>query len=75
MTDLTGHPELTPHKGGWCGNDIFPAESNDVEGVPAGTQTVEIRDKRNSATEPQECSWQAKAQVRARGVEGARQLT
>jgi biotin carboxylase len=24
MTDLTGHPELTPHKGGWCGNDIFP---------------------------------------------------
>jgi biotin carboxylase len=24
MRDLTGHPELTPHKGGWCGNDIFP---------------------------------------------------
>ena len=24
MTDLTGHPELTPHKGGWCGNDVFP---------------------------------------------------
>jgi biotin carboxylase len=24
MTDLTGHPELTPYKGGWCGNDIFP---------------------------------------------------
>jgi biotin carboxylase len=24
MTDLTGHPQLTPHKGGWCGNDIFP---------------------------------------------------
>jgi hypothetical protein len=24
MTDLTGYPELTPHKGGWCGNDIFP---------------------------------------------------
>jgi biotin carboxylase len=24
MTDLTGHPELTPHKGGWCGNDMFP---------------------------------------------------
>ncbi len=24
MTDLTGFPELTPHKGGWCGNDIFP---------------------------------------------------
>jgi hypothetical protein len=24
MTDLTGHRELTPHKGGWCGNDVFP---------------------------------------------------
>ena len=23
MTDLTGHPELTPYRGGWCGNDIF----------------------------------------------------
>ena len=24
MTDLTGYRELTPYKGGWCGNDIFP---------------------------------------------------
>jgi biotin carboxylase len=24
MADLTGHPELTPYKGGWCGNDVFP---------------------------------------------------
>ena len=24
MTDLTGYPELTPHRGGWCGNDIWP---------------------------------------------------
>ncbi len=24
MTDLTGYPELTPHQGGWCGNDMFP---------------------------------------------------
>jgi biotin carboxylase len=24
MTSLVGHPELTPYKGGWCGNDIFP---------------------------------------------------
>ena len=23
MTDLTGYPELTPYRGGWCGNDIF----------------------------------------------------
>jgi biotin carboxylase len=24
MTDLTGYPDLTPYKGGWCGNDLFP---------------------------------------------------
>ncbi len=24
MTSLIGHPELTPYRGGWCGNDIFP---------------------------------------------------
>ncbi len=24
MTDLTGYDELTPYRGGWCGNDMFP---------------------------------------------------
>ena len=24
QTDITGYTELTPYKGGWCGNDIFP---------------------------------------------------
>jgi biotin carboxylase len=24
MTDLIGYPELTPYKGGWCGNDLYP---------------------------------------------------
>ena len=24
MTELTGHKELTPYKGGWCGNEMFP---------------------------------------------------
>ncbi len=24
MIDMTGYPELTPYRGGWCGNDIFP---------------------------------------------------
>jgi hypothetical protein len=24
MTELTGHRELTPYKGGWCGNEMFP---------------------------------------------------
>ena len=25
MTDITGFEELTPYKGGWCGNDMFPS--------------------------------------------------
>lgn len=24
MTDLTGYPELTPYRGGWCGDDLSP---------------------------------------------------
>ncbi len=24
MTDLTGYAELTPYRGGWCGNDLYP---------------------------------------------------
>jgi biotin carboxylase len=24
VASLVGHPELTPYKGGWCGNDIYP---------------------------------------------------
>jgi biotin carboxylase len=30
MTDLTGYPELTPYKGGWCGNDLFPEALSDT---------------------------------------------
>ena len=29
MTDLTGYPELTPYRGGWCGNDLFPGALSD----------------------------------------------
>ena len=24
LTEITGHPELTPYKGGWAGNELFP---------------------------------------------------
>jgi len=24
LTEVVGQPELTPYKGGWCGNEIFP---------------------------------------------------
>ncbi len=34
MTDITGYAELTPYKGGWCGNDAYP-----------GVLTPERRDK------------------------------
>lgn len=30
MTELVGFPELTPYKGGWCGNEVF-AEAFDRE--------------------------------------------
>ena len=39
MTELVGFPELTPYKGGWCGNEIF-----------AGAFTQEIRDKAREYT-------------------------
>lgn len=28
MTDLTGYKELTPYRGGWCGNDLYPEALN-----------------------------------------------
>lgn len=31
MTDLTGYPELTPYKGGWCGNDLFPQALTEIQ--------------------------------------------
>jgi biotin carboxylase len=32
MTDITGFEEITPYKGGWCGNDVSPSILPD--GVP-----------------------------------------
>ncbi|MBI1209123.1 MAG: biotin carboxylase [Azospirillum sp.] len=39
MTELIGFTELTPYRGGWCGNEIF-----------AGSFTQEIRDKARDYT-------------------------
>lgn len=39
MTELVGFKELTPYKGGWCGNEIFD-----------GAFTQEIRDKARNYT-------------------------
>jgi biotin carboxylase len=35
MTDLTGYPELTPYRGGWCGNDLFPDALSDEDRAKA----------------------------------------
>ena len=35
MTDLTGYPELTPYKGGWCGNDLFTEALSDEQRAKA----------------------------------------
>ena len=43
MTDLTGHPELTPYKGGWCGNDIFPDALSAEHRERARVLTAEAR--------------------------------
>lgn len=40
MTELVGFKELTPYKGGWCGNEIYP-----------GAFTPELREKANEYTQ------------------------
>lgn len=38
MTDITGFAEVTPYKGGWCGNDMSPSILPD--GVPEKVQEM-----------------------------------
>ena len=45
MNDLIGHPELTPHKGGWCGNDIFPDALSPADAEKARTLTRKLGDR------------------------------
>jgi hypothetical protein len=37
MSELTGHAELTPYRGGWCGNEMFPAVLSDAARARATT--------------------------------------
>jgi biotin carboxylase len=48
MADLTGHPELTPYPGGWCGNDVFPTvlSGDQLRRVRTLTQNLGERLKR-----------------------------
>jgi biotin carboxylase len=45
MNDLIGHPELTPHKGGWCGNDIFPDALSPEDAERARALTHKLGDR------------------------------
>jgi biotin carboxylase len=42
MTSLVGHPELTPYKGGWCGNDIFPDALSETQRDRARAMTERL---------------------------------
>ena len=39
MSELTGHPELTPYRGGWCGNEMHPGVLS-AERRARGTELV-----------------------------------
>jgi biotin carboxylase len=45
MADLTGYVELTPYKGGWCGNDVFPGVLNDEQRNRARVLTQHLGDR------------------------------
>jgi len=45
MTDLTGYPELTPYKGGWCGNDLFPEALSDNHRASAISHVRKMGDR------------------------------
>jgi hypothetical protein len=45
MHDLTGHPELTPYRGGWCGNDMFPTALSSEHRSAARQATAKLGDR------------------------------
>ena len=45
MTDLTGYPELTPYKGGWCGNDLFPDALSNADRATAISHVRKLGDR------------------------------
>jgi biotin carboxylase len=45
MTDLTGYPELTPYKGGWCGNDLFPEALSEAQRAAAISHVRRLGDR------------------------------
>ncbi len=45
MRDLTGHPELTPYRGGWCGNDMFAGAMSAAHREAARAATARLGDR------------------------------
>ncbi|MGP0053711.1 MAG: biotin carboxylase [Solirubrobacteraceae bacterium] len=45
MRDLTGHAELTPYRGGWCGNDMFPGALSTAHRQAARSATTRLGDR------------------------------
>lgn len=45
MTDLTGYPELTPYRGGWCGNDLFPEALSELHRAVAIRHVQRLGDR------------------------------
>jgi biotin carboxylase len=45
MTDLTGYPELTPYRGGWCGNDLFPEALSEADRATAISHVRRLGDR------------------------------
>jgi D-alanine-D-alanine ligase-like ATP-grasp enzyme len=45
MSELTGHSKLTPYRGGWCGNEMFPGVLSDELRVKAGDLVRKLGDR------------------------------
>ena len=45
MTDLTGYKELTPYRGGWCGNDLYPEALTDEQRARAIEHVSKLGDR------------------------------
>lgn len=45
MTEITGHPELTPYRGGWAGNEMFPAVLDDEHRHTANMMVRKLGDR------------------------------
>ena len=45
MTELTGYPELTPYRGGWCGNETFPDVLDDETRAVASDMVRRLGDR------------------------------